>query len=564
MTAPEVGQQVPEEAKLPLRSSTDIQGNILAPFYKPHQAFLFLNFKNNQAGARGWLAELTDPADTHIATTAEVADYNKQYKEWRKYKEGAAGEPPQPPETKVWMNVGLTCSGLLTLHPELAPDLAVYEAFWQGPLGERRDNKGQVTTTAALLGDKGLSAPEKWAIGNPGQRPVDAIVTIAGDPREELGNRVVEERELAERFGLKVLPVEVEGRKDPALEQRGDKLVGEKLIDGQDHFGFKDNVSQPGIRGFTEEDPDAPGEDKDHPGSLIIAAGEFLLGRRGEQRREPRPRQPAVPAWMRDGSFQVFRRLTQDVECWNAVMNALAQTEQLNGLTQEPGLEAKASALKARAIGRWPSGKPLTPARDADGQETEDSNYFNNFTYNGDDEGYQTPCFAHIRKMNPRDDGLFRDRAHRILRRGITFAVPFVPAKEDSSGKERGLLFNAYMASIEDQFEFLQQRWANDPEVPASYRQEKPIKDELKDGPDPLIGASKYPCLLRSKEDATAKKPPIKLNFHTLNPTNTAAGDVDPEATPRPFVYTTGAVYAFAPTMSALRRLSRPDPMRDG
>jgi Dyp-type peroxidase family len=545
MTAPEVGQQVPEEAKLPLRSSTDIQGNILAPFNKPHQAFVFLNFKNNQAGARGWLAELTEE-DGRIATTEAVARYNDKYKERKERRE--------PQESKVWMNVGLTCSGLLTLHPELAPDLAVYEAFWQGPLGERRDDKGQVTTTAALLGDEGRGDPNDWVIGGPHQPPVDAIVTIAGDSEGDLwgeNGTVLEEQEFAGRFGLEVVPVE--GPKGPSsLEQRGDRLE-----DGKDHFGFKENVSQPGILGFTEEDPDDSGQDRRHPNSPIIAAGEFLLGHRGEQRRQLRPRPSPTPRWMRDGSFQVFRRLTQDVGRWSEVMQGLAGSVR--------AVKGSKEKLKAMVIGRWPSGAPvqLTPDRD-------DANYatpkkINKFDYDGDDEGFKTPCFAHIRKMNPRDDALFRDRSHRILRRGIPFGPRYEPDKVDAEHKdvERGLLFNAYVASIEDQFEFLQIHWASDPDVPSSYRKQDPARD----GPDPLIGNSTAPCVVRSKrtEEAAQEAQPKEaiqeepVEFLTWN----EAGDPRKPGDFRPFVHTTGAVYAFAPTISALSSLARPEPMQD-
>jgi hypothetical protein len=52
----------PKAPELPLRSSRDIQGNILAPFNKPFQAFLFLNFRNDGASAREWLGSLV-PAD---------------------------------------------------------------------------------------------------------------------------------------------------------------------------------------------------------------------------------------------------------------------------------------------------------------------------------------------------------------------------------------------------------------------------------------------------------------------------------------------------------------------
>src|SRR5690348_3344931 len=51
-------------ASLPLRNSTEIQGDILAPFNKDHRMYLFLRFPN-QANGRAWLKELLPS----IATT---------------------------------------------------------------------------------------------------------------------------------------------------------------------------------------------------------------------------------------------------------------------------------------------------------------------------------------------------------------------------------------------------------------------------------------------------------------------------------------------------------------
>jgi hypothetical protein len=60
------------------------------------------------------------------------------------------------------------------------------------------------------------------------------------------------------------------------------------------------------------------------------------------------------------------------------------------------------------------------------------------------------------------------------------------------------------------------------------------------DGPDPLIGASTHPCVLQREGEE-----PLRLDL-------------------RRFVRTTGAVYAFAPSIPMLRRLGRAEPLRDG
>jgi Dyp-type peroxidase family len=493
-------------AEVTLRSNNYVQGNILAGFNKAHQVFLFLSFgrpwrDQAQANARRWLAELSHPAGDHIATTRQVADFKDDLRNERRRLNGR-----HPPHLRsVWANVSLTYSGLLTLHPELQPDLDRYPAFRSGPAGPRKDENGATTTTAALLGDIGHSHPDHWVIGRSGRKP-HALLTIAADREDELLARLEEERARARRSGLRVL-----------REEMGQALTGRRH--GTEHFGFKDGISQPGIRGFTRSVVRRRRmEDADHPGSPIIASGEFLLGRVRERRADGSAHPPA-PWWMWDGSFQVFRRLTQDVPGWHAEMKRL----------RPPSLTAK--ELAAKVVGRRLDGRPLEPGRRLGD---------NDFDYDSDPAGYGTPRFAHVRKMNPRSDRVFGDRTHRILRRGITFGPPYDPARSPTGGApvERGLLFNAFMACIEEQFEFLQRSWANDPRFPSVPLDTNAPEEATVDGADPVVGAGTDPCVLHLDG-----RPDQRLDFGR-------------------FVHTTGAVYAFAPSILTLRRLARGELLR--
>ena len=83
-------------ADLPLRNSTEIQGDILAGFYKDHRVYLFFSFPN-QANGRAWLKELLP----FIAKTKEVAAFNAQFSAAR-----AANHGVDPPNLKAtWVNV---------------------------------------------------------------------------------------------------------------------------------------------------------------------------------------------------------------------------------------------------------------------------------------------------------------------------------------------------------------------------------------------------------------------------------------------------------------------------
>lgn len=353
---------------------------------------------------------------------------------------------------------------------------------------------------AEALRDTGASAPETWLIGR-GDQQVAAILTIAADDRSDLGVEVGKMRALAAEHGLVVI-----------FEQSGATLPGGRA--GHEHFGFKDGISQPGVVGLDRVGPD--GFRDGHRGDEMIAASEFVLGhdRQGEDDSHEHPE------WMADGSFQVFRRLRQDVPGFWAQV-----TERVSSLPSDDPM--KEDVLGAKLVGRWRSGTPLARAPQRDNRSAQDRGRDNDFNFNGDLEGHTTPRFAHIRKMYPRDRR-FNDDRRRILRRGIPFGRPFDPAGGRGRGvdADRGLLFNVFMASIEEQFEFLQQSWAHLADFPGVV-----VGDSKVDGPDPIIGEDPAPVRLAREglEDTT-------LDF-------------------RRFVVTSGAVYAFAPSISTLRRL---------
>lgn len=475
---------------LALGESDEIQGNILAGFNKDHQIFLFLAFPDAEKG-RAWLGDVAP----RVSTTREVATFNKQFSEALRNR---GGDDPENLVAK-WINVGLTANGLRKLAPGRAAELDGFPAFSQGP-----------ASRAAELRDKDLSDPAHWILGQVGQE-VDAVVTVAADEVDDPRVEIDKERARASVHGLGVV-----------FEQRGDTLPGHRK--GHEHFGFKDGISQPGVVGFHEAEPGGPGEPiqrKGHPGTEMIQPGEFVLGlpRQGAGGAADPPRES--PPWMVNGSFQVFRRLAQDVPAW------WAQVTVRHGELPEddPMTEDR---LAAKLVGRWRSGTPLATAPERDNRSARDRRDDNDFDFADDEGGHKTPRFAHVRKMYPRDER-FQDGRHRIIRRGIPFGRTFDPAAGRGHGvdADRGLIFNVFMASIEEQFEFLQRSWANAPEFPGVV-----FGDGRTDGPDPIVGEDDAPVQLRRPN-----QPDQALDF-------------------RRFVHTTGAVYAFAPSLSTLRRLA--------
>jgi Dyp-type peroxidase family len=378
---------------------------------------------------------------------------------------------------------------LAELLPKVATtkQVATFEAFAAG-----------AHARAEAVGDRGEEAPDRWVVGRPDQH-VHAVVTVAADDADDLREELARVRQMAFKHRLVI-----------RFEQRGDTLPGARR--GHEHFGFKDGISQPGVRGFHKPDPQRPDEREGHPGTDLVEPGEFVLG----HPREATSPQQNVPPWMRNGSFQVFRRLRQDVPAWWAQFGQRARE-----LGEGAG-SMSADLLAAKVVGRWRSGTPLAKAPERDNRSARDRSDDNDFDYADDPQGHKTPQFAHIRKVYPRDDR-FQDESRRILRRGIPFGRAFDPAAGRGHGvdAERGLLFNVFQASIEQQFEFLQQSWASDAGFP-----------EQDTGPDGVIGND--PAAVRLRR---ADLPDSHLDF-------------------RRFVKTTGAVYAFAPSCSALRSLA--------
>jgi Dyp-type peroxidase family len=445
-------------AAAPLRASEEIQGNVLAPFPEEHQAFLMLSLAD-PGSARRWLRRVL----SGITATAQV------------------NTAPVAGESAVYRSLGLSYRGLGQLSPAVLAGLEAFEAFRQGPAAR-----------AGKLRDRGPGAPERWAFGGPGQAPVDVLLTLASTSLERLEEALEEGRRLA-RDGVDVVHVE-----------RGGLLPG--AMAGREHFGFRDGISQPAVLGH--DDP-ADGE----PERRLTPAGEFVLGhpRHGAGGLGP---PLACPAWMHDGTFQVFKRLRQDVPGWRAQL--AAASAELAGR----GVPMSADELAARLIGRWPSGAPLAHSPEVDEGAAPGAV----FDYEDDPLGHKTPRFSHIRKMYPRSNLVVDREWHRLIRRAVPFGPVYAPEAGPGFGPnvERGLLMNSFMASIEQQFEFLLRGWAHDPDF-----------FEADDGPDPLIGEDAAPVTMRC---------PLHGGRQTLSFQR--------------HVHAAGAVYAFVPSLSVLRTLA--------
>ncbi len=424
---------------------------------------------------------------------------------------------------------------------------------------------------ARILGDFDDAAPETWRWSDvPGIGKVaaeGALMIYAATP-DALDSAIEAQAKLLEDHQGAVLE---KTKCAPAWD------APEKA--GLEHFGYRDGISQPVIRGTERFAKGMPERD-------IVEPGEFILGYKSNQGYfPPSPLVRAeddfagnlsVPSsrelsrfpdfgieksgasphdFGRNGSFIVIRELQQHVDEFEDF--AAQKAEEIIGKskpkTAKPyqivyrhlpkliGQEPNANWIKAKLMGRWPDGRPLignpvpydrenartgrgdtpTSVQDAARHRAE---HDNDFSYGIDDpQGLACPFGAHIRRTNPRDSKQPGDaweqtitNRHRLLRRGRSYT---------RGVDEKGLLFVALCGDLERQFEFVQQTWTNSPSFHG-----------LTDEPDPIISAAK-----------TMKDDDCPAQFTIPTP----AGPVKLTGMER-FVTTRAGGYFFLPSRSAL------------
>jgi Dyp-type peroxidase family len=283
---------------------------------------------------------------------------------------------------------------------------------------------------------------------------------------------------------------------------------GSRLPDDREHFGFRDGISQPGLRGRLNSHPesfvtrryldpaDPLSERFARPGQPLIWPGQFIFGYPAQDEFSEGPGEVATPpeGWMKNGSFLVFRRLRQDVRGFREFC-----AEQSATVSQQLGRAVSADEIGGWLVGRWPDGSSLVRCPEAPCAPSDGEQALNHFDYSdavpatrvhtphgqeeapgapGDAQGLRCPFFAHVRKLNLRDKptDIRPSVFFRILRRGIPYGPPF--RDDETEPVDRGLLFVSYQQSL-NQFMTLSSLWMNQATSP-----------EGPNGHDLLVGQS--------------------------------------------------------------------------
>ena len=450
----------------------DVQGNILGGFNKDYQALLGLKFGADLNATKAFIAWLA----ARVTDLKTVHTY-KAERSRRMLSEGA--EPTDIPAT--WTCVSFSFAGLSFLTAE-ANDFT-----------DPRFRNGLYASSSSL-GDPQDPASSgniaNWKLGGSAETTPSMFVIVAADRLRDLRQAVNAIQAQATAAGCAEIYLET-GR-----DLSSYSTATQKFPSGHEHFGFKDGISQPGIRGMLPTDePLTPRSVKSDPvdtgieyaatGKPLICVGQFLLGY--AQQVDVAPRQPgppivlgpkpyaaapnaSAPWWAFNGSFLVFRRLRQDVSAFRSFAARAAAAIGNNNID--------ATRMAALCVGRWPSGASVirTPMHDDPKQARPE--IINAFAYVDENEalalpvdnaGTVCPVSAHLRKVNPRDVDTDQGAAsatlmRRLLRRGIPYGPPF--DLDGAADSDRGLLFLSFQSSIANQFEFLCSRWMNQAVLP--------------------------------------------------------------------------------------------------
>jgi Dyp-type peroxidase family len=537
----------------------DIQGNIVRPYGRfgfPVTRHFFFNIDVDKAAAgRKFVDQVRQ-----VVTTAE---------RWGAI-DGSAPDPNAPPRPLVAVNIGFSYQGFQALDLPTRTISLLPEEFIDG-----------MAKRASILGDVGKSAPDQWdPIWAEAAKPdaphekqihiwvsLNAQINEDGTPVAELVQRTLWLKDAAAQSNGVTL---LSGHLGPNPEFQDSSARMERLPDGRitptakEHFDFTDGIADPTFAGQYEpkEEADAvigSGKISRIDGSWKpLATGEFILGHASEAQELP----PMAQPWslMRNGTFMAYRKLHQNIAGFNAYV--AMQAALLVKLGGAKNSEAANATIRAKMVGRWPSGIPTAIAPSFDdaqriaaqwadipalylksGRRSESENaqivayerMLTDFRYKDDGDGAKCPVAAHIRRTNPRDalDPLFNTQGRtpdstltnrrRVLRRGL----PYGEHTLDDTG-EHGVAFMALCASLFNQFEFVQQQWVQ-------YGSSFSVGNDT----DPIVGLRR----------AHAK--------YVI--------PADPKGTGQPFicadlplfVETRGGEYFFLPSLTALREIAQ-------
>ncbi len=532
----------------------DIQGNIIRGYGRysfPKARYFFLHIEDASAG-RKFINKVT-----HKITTA--AHWNSD-------------------KPLVTLNIGFTFTGLMQLSLPIRTLQAMPNDFIEG-----------MKARAFILGDDTNYSldNDKWCAhwdpiwkenrtenNKNNKNNVHIWISINAQVHEGTDEAVpaLEEqtewlRNVCEELQQKVRILTTNGQKGNEEYQSASAIFdtlpnGLKVPTAKEHFGFTDGIGNPVFEGqFPEEvmKKRVIGSGKwmtKSQGWQPLATGEFILGYPDESQELP----PTTVPWnfTRNGTFMIYRKLHENVDTFAEV---IAEEAKNYAEIMNIDIEQAETTLKAKVVGRWPDGVPLSlvptyqdwiafkKEKGFDNPNPLEAaisfrNYYfsdepANFKYGDDMQGIKCPVTSHLRRANPRDylDPHNKSKGNnadattqlsnrrRILRRGLPYGLPELGKGNNQT--EQGVIFMVVCTSIFRQFEFVQQQWM-----------EYALDFNAGNNTCPLIGNHIKHKNHIVPSDPTSKKMPYVMS------------DL------KNFVETRGGDYFFIPSISALQMMA--------
>ncbi|WP_166425284.1 peroxidase [Paraglaciecola sp. 20A4] len=523
----------------------DIQGNIVYGYGRwgyPLSRYLFFKIKDKQQGM-----EFVKGLVPLVTSSAPLDKQND-------------GIPPL-----ATTNLAFTYAGLRELGLPDESMRSFPEDFRMG-MKARKD----------ILGDDGPSDPENWDPIWQNNYDVHMFLSINATSEGDLIQRFDQVLALVNRTenGVELLDGHRDGDgKTLSKYQSGNAIVIDGKPTANEHFHYVDGITNPVFKGQGRNQADTVGAGKPtrasantEDGWQPLETGEFVLGHKDESAEYPKAPIPRLLSY--NGSFMVYRKLHQNVGKFTSYLKEKSEHFGDDKLSDDE----KQETLKAKFAGRWSNGAPLASYPDyasaikfgEQWQSATDTLFYQSdatseqkkqarliyqdlkskrsgFNYANDTQGARCPLGAHTRRTNPRGslefdtDGAFDTpgamvNRRRILRRGLPYGDS---TDRTDNEREHGTIFMVINASIERQFEFVQQQWIN-------YGNDFKLSNEK----DVLLGNHDI-----TQDGAPNGRTLINANKSLGQPTFMCSG------IPR-FVETRGGDYFFIPSLTALRMIA--------
>ena len=520
----------------------DIQGNVLKTYARQDFSYArYVLFGINQpAMGRQFVRDLL-PLVTTAAPWARPGDDDQAM-----------------PKPRATTNIAFTYHGLKRVE---IPEKCLHSFPGEFSMGMRE--RGDI------LGDTASSAPENWdPVWNKRDGRVDIWLSINGQSLDAIEERYANVLKVLARTNGGVVQLTghrgENGADDLPYQDAGALRDSNGDPTPREHFGYVDGISNPFFEGTLTDPAYVLGAGKPtrkSPESLNgwepLETGEFILGHRDEAQELPKAPIPRSLSY--NGSYLVYRKLHENVGSFNKYIEE-----------QGEHLPDGAEEVAAKFAGRWRNGAPITtfPTKaeadrfiaEVESAKTEMAaagnkitqavarfkyvkllSKFVGFNYDDDLAGSRCPIGAHARRTNPRGalefgvkdafetPGALTNR-RRLLRRGLPYGHSDASSGDDGN---HGIIFMSIGASIERQFEFVQQQWIN-------YGNDFKIANEK----DPLAGNNE-------NEDG-------KGTGRMIFPAEPGSGKAPHFCGGIPhFVETRGGGYFFLPSLTALRMIGQ-------